>query len=351
MERRFLLYGANGFVGEIIARVAAERGLRPLLASRNEDAVGKLAQELGLAHRVFALGDSQAMDAALAETAAVLHCAGPYLQTYEPMVAACLRTSTHYLDITGELPVYYGVRENDGEARQKGVMLLPGAGFDVVTTDCLAVHLQQRLPSATKLTLAFHSQGPAGFPPGTIKSLLGLIPYGDKVRKDGRLVPAPRREQTRLIDFGQGPREATLLTWGDMFMAFHRTGIPNIEDYVMLSMDFRRLLRVVRYTRPLFSIEVVRKLLGAVIPSGSTAGDRAATKTHVWGEVLDDEGGRAVSRLHGPDAGVGWTAICALDVVERVLAGDFKPGFQTPGSAYGPELALEGEGVTWEDVL
>ena len=351
MEKSFLLYGANGFVGQVIARVAVERGFIPLLAGRNEDGVGKLAQELGLTYRIFSLDDSQAIDAALAETAVVMHCAGPYLQTYEPMIAGCLRTGTHYLDLTGEVPVYHGVSKSDDKARQRGVMLLPGAGFDVVTTDCLAVHLQQRLPSATKLTLAWHSDGPAGLPPGTINSMLGLIPFGDRVRRDGRLVPAPRREQTRLIDFGQGPREATLLTWGDVFMAAHSTGIPNIEDYAVLPMDSRRLLRAIRYARPLFATRAVRKMLRGNIPSGSTAEERKATKTHVWGEVTDDEGGRAVSRLHGPDAGVGWTAICALDVVERVLAGDFKPGFQTPGSAYGPELALIGEGVTWEDVL
>jgi short subunit dehydrogenase-like uncharacterized protein len=265
------------------------------------------------------------------------------------MVQGCLRTGTHYLDLTGELPVYQGVSEYGSAAEQKGIMLLPGAGFDVVTTDCLAVHLKQRLPSANRLALAFHGEGPAGFPPGTINSFLGLISHGDWVRKNGQLAPAPRRETNRMIDFGQGPREATLLTWGDVFMAHHSTGIPHIEDYAVLPMDMRRLMRAIRYARPIFSLQVVRKMLRSIVASGSTAEERAASKTHVWGEVTDDQGRRAVSRLHGPDGGVGWTTICALDVIERVLTGEYKPGFQTPGSVFAPELVLGSQSVTWED--
>lgn len=351
MEKRFLLYGANGFVGRVIAKTAVKRGLTPILAGRNEAAIRQLAADLNLDHHIFSLGDESALDDALGSVDAVLHCAGPYLSTYEPVVQGCLRTATHYLDLTGEIPVYKWVNEYGNEALERGIMLLPGAGFDVVATDCLAVHLKQRLPSANRLTLAFHSVGPAGFPPGTVNSFLGLIPYGDAVRKGGRLVPAPRREKNRVIDFGQGPREATLLTWGDVFMAHHSTGIPDIENYSVLPKDMRWLMRAIRYARPLFSLAFVRDLLRRNIKSGSTTEERSASVTHVWGEVTDDENRRAVSRLHGPEAGVVWTTICALDVIERVLAGDFKPGFHTPGSAYGPALALEARNVTWEDVV
>jgi short subunit dehydrogenase-like uncharacterized protein len=297
------------------------------------------------------LDEQAAVDKALEGVYAVLHCAGPYVYTYKPMIAACLRNGTHYVDITGEVPVYQGIARHDDEARERGVMLLPGAGFDVVATDCLAVHLQRRLPSATKLALAFHSTGPAGFPPGTINTMLELIPRGDWLRQDGRLVPAPRREQVRSIDFGRGPVEATMLTWGDVFTAHRSTGIPNIKDYAVLPMDFRRLLRAIRYARPLFSTKTVRNFIRNNVKSGSTAGEQAVSKTHVWGEVMDERGGRAVSRLHGPDGGVTWTALAALDVAEKVLGGDIKPGYQTPGSAYGPELALEAEGIIWEDVV
>ncbi len=350
MTKSFLLYGANGFVGRAIAETAVEQGFRPILAGRNGREIESLAKELDLACRVFGLDDEDAMDEALEQIDVVLHCAGPFLSTYKQMVQGCLRTGTHYLDLTGELPVYMGVSRFGPEAQERGIMLLPGAGFDVVATDCLAVHLKQRLPSANRLTLAFYAHGPAGYPPGTVNTFFQLIPYGDRVRREGRLVPAPRREKNRLIDFGQGPKEATLITWGDLVMAYHSTGIPNIEDYGVLSMGTRWLMRAIRYARPLFSPRFLREMLRRSVNSGSTAGERAATKTHVWGEVTDEKGGQATARLHGPDPGVGWTTICALDAIERVIAGDFRPGFQSPGSAYGPELGLQAHNVTWEDV-
>jgi len=350
MPTAFLLYGATGFVGEAIARRAVAQGLRPVLAGRNADRLAALASELGVEHRAFTLEDPQGMDAALAGVPAVLHCAGPYLHTAAAMVNGCLRTGTHYLDISGELPVYAALAKRDTEANAAGVALLPGAGFDVVPTDCLALHLKQRLPSATHLALAFHSDGPAALPPGTVNTFFELIPSGDRIRVNGELVSPPRRTKTRQIDFGQGPRTAMRLTWGDVFTAHRSTGIPNIEDYAVWSAGLRRQLAMVAYVRPLFRSRPVRELMKRTLKSGSTPEERGRTRTHVWGEVVDAEGRRAVSRLHGPEAGVTWTALAALSAVRRVLAGDAPAGFQTPATAFGADFVLECEGVSREDV-
>jgi short subunit dehydrogenase-like uncharacterized protein len=158
MPSDFLLYGSTGFVGGAIAHLAVQNGLRPIIAGRDAAKIEAQATELGIEHRVFSLDDSTAMDKALKEVTAVLHCAGPYIYTSKPMVDGCLRTGTHYLDITGEIPVYEALAARDTESKSRGAMLLPGVGFDVVPTDCLALHLKQRLPSATRVTLAFHSR-------------------------------------------------------------------------------------------------------------------------------------------------------------------------------------------------
>jgi short subunit dehydrogenase-like uncharacterized protein len=350
MAASFLLYGSTGYVGEAIARQALQAGLRPILAGRNAAKLAAQAQELGLEQRVFSLDDTAALDRALNDVPVVLHCAGPYLHTFKPMVAACLRTGTHYLDITGELPVYEAIAAQDAEAQARGVMLLPGVGFDVVPTDCLALHLKQRLPSATQLALAFHSQGPAGLPPGTQRTAIELLPYGNRVRRNGRLERPERGLKTRMIDFGGGPTLATRLTWGDLVMAYHSTGIPNIEDYVVLPAITRRLLAAMDYLGPLFQIPAVRKLLNYGVQPGPTAEQRAQTVTHVWGEVQDGQGRRATARLHGPEAGVIWTARAALATVQKVLAGEVAIGFQTPARAYGADFVLQSEGVTREDL-
>lgn len=346
----FLVYGANGFVGEAAARLAVQQGLRPIIAGRDAAKIEALAAELGLAFRVFRLDDATAVEQALRDVPVVLHCAGPYQQTYRPMVEGCLRTRTHYLDLTGELPVYEALAALGAQAKARGVMLMPGVGFDVVPTDCLAVHLKRRLPSATRLTLAFHSDGPAGLPPGTQRTAIELIPYGDRVRRNGQLVSPSESVKIRMIDFGRGPLAATRLTWGDLFTGYHSTGIGDIEDYVVLPKSTRRQLQMLFYLRPLFEFASVRRLLHRGVRPGPTPQQIALTKTHVWGEVEDDQGRRAVSRLHGPEAGVDWTTRAALAAVKRVLSGDAPAGYQTPGAAFGADFVLEVEGVTREDL-
>ena len=349
MTSDFLLYGSNGFVGSVIARRAVEQGLNPILAGRSEQAIKAQASQLGLEHKVFRLEDEQALEEAVGSVQAVLHCAGPYIHTFEPMVEACLRQRTHYMDITGEIPVLEQLQDRDQRAKQREVMILPAVGFDVVPTDCLAVHLKNRLPSATRLALAFHGEGPAGMPPGTANTLVEMLPHGIQIRRQSRLVRAQDFEPRR-IDFGAGPRLAYRLTWGDIFTAYFSTGIPNIQNYTVLSKSQVMALGVVRRVRPLFNLGFVRRLARQALPAGSTEAERAETHVHVWGEVKDEQGRRAAARLHGPEGGVEWTSMAALTTISRVLNGQFKPGFQTPASVYGPDFVLEVEGVQREDL-
>jgi short subunit dehydrogenase-like uncharacterized protein len=350
MPSNFLLYGSSGFVGDAIARLAVQTGLRPILAGRNAEKLKVQAAELGLECRPFNLEDATAIDQALKDVRVVLHCAGPYLYTYKPVVESCLRTGAHYLDLTGEIPVYQAIAARDEEAKARQVMLLPGVGFDVVPTDCLALHLKQRLPSATHLALAFQGQGPAGLPPGTQRTVIEMAPYGNFVRRNGRLENPERGMKTRPVDFGQGPITTTRLTWGDVFTAYYSTGIPNIEDYLVLPKAVGWMLGFMPYLSPIFKIAAIRNIAKLGVRPGSTAQERARTASHVWGEVTDDQGRRAVSRLHGPEAGVDWTGQAALATVRKVLAGNVVPGFQTPARAYGADFVLECEGVRREDL-
>lgn len=349
MRSNFLLYGANGFLGRAIARLAVQGGLRPLLAGRDEEKIRPLADELGLEHRSFDLGDNAAMDRALADVSAVLHCAGPFLYTSKRMLAGCLRTGTHYLDLTGEIPVYEALATHDTQARARGIMILPGVGYDVVPTDCLAVYLKQRLPAATRLTIGFRNIGPAPVPPGTAATMLEMIPYGICRRRNGRLERL-RRATSRMIDFGAGPVLGTLMTWGDIYMAFRSTGIPNIEVFAVFPPPVTRQMAVTNAVRGLFKLAVVRRFLRRGLTSGPTAEQLAQTRNSIWAEVEDDHGRKAAARLHGPEAGVVWASRAALAAVRRVLAGQAPVGFQTPALAYGADFVLDCEGVTRESV-
>lgn len=343
-----MIYGANGYTGELIAREAARRGLRPVLAGRSAAAIVPLAEDLGLEHRVVALEDARALDDALGAVTAVLHCAGPFARTSRPMVDACLRRRAHYLDITGEVEVFEACAARTAEARGAGVTLLPGTGFDVVPSDCLAAHLRSRLPAATHLALGF--QVGASVSRGTATTAAENIHRGGLVRRDGVLTRVPPGYKTRVIDFGRGPRTAVTIPWGDVATAFHSTGIPNVEVYMAAPAETRAMMVFARVAGPLLGTAPLQRLLKAAIrraPRGPSAEQRATAHSYLWGEATDATR-TVVSRLRAPES-YALTVQTALAAMTKTLAGAVRPGFQTPSLAFGPGFILEIEGVTRSD--
>jgi short subunit dehydrogenase-like uncharacterized protein len=315
------------------------------VAGRTASAVVALANELGLEHRPFALDDPAAVAAHLAGVAVVLNCAGPFARTAGPLAAACLQSRVHYLDITGEISVFEALAARDRDARAAGVTLLPGVGFDVVPTDCLAAHLKRRLPTATRLTLAFQGLGRVSH--GTATTLAENLPRGGAVRRDGKIVRVPAAWKTRTIDFGSCPVTVMTIPWGDVATAFHSTGIPNVEVYVAAPRGFRIGARVSRYLGWLLRRPAVRAKVRDFLTGGTrgpSAEERQRGRTHQWGEVEDDAGRRAAARQEGPD-GYELTVLAALAAAERVLAGGVATGYQTPATAFGPDFALSLPGV------
>ncbi len=349
----WILYGANGYTGELTARTAAQAGMHPILAGRNTSAVAALAQELHLEHRTAALDDANALDQMLATAGesgrpqVVLHCAGPFSRTSKPMADACLRNGVHYLDITGEIAVFEALAARYDEAKRAGVMLLPGAGFDVVPSDCLASHLNRRLPAATRLILGILALGSVSR--GTATTMLEGIESGQSglVRVKGKLTEAPIGAKMRDIDFGRGPRPSILMPWGDVSTAYHSTGIPNIEVYMSFPPAMIRAMQAGRYLGWLTKVPGVMSLLKQRVqsgPPGPSDEQRAKGLSLLWGLVEDDNGNRAESRLQTPE-GYTLTALSSLLIVRKVLAGQARPGFQTPSSAHGPDLVMEIPGV------
>ncbi|MCB0659263.1 MAG: saccharopine dehydrogenase NADP-binding domain-containing protein [Saprospiraceae bacterium] len=346
----FMIYGANGFVGQELAREAVSRGLQPILAGRNKEALAALASELDLVYKIFDLRHQQEVNQALRGLTLLMNCAGPFKYTYQPLVEACLKEKLHYLDITGEIPVFQAIQARDAEAKSAGVMLMPGSGFDVVPTDCLALYLKNKLPAAVELMLAYHAEGPARLPPGTAKTSVEMIPFGINVRVDGNLKQATDPFATRMIDFGSGPREAIRLNWGDVFTAFYSTGIPNISNYAVLHPKLIQRMKKVRKIRFLFRLKWFRARMQKQLKGGSTPEQRAQSTMHVWGEVKDPFGNVVQARLHGPEAGVVWTVKTCLDAIQEIEKGRILPGFQTPASVFGADFVLTGSGIIREDV-
>jgi short subunit dehydrogenase-like uncharacterized protein len=344
-SQRVLIYGASGYTGELVARRAVERGLRPTLAGRSAAGVGAVAARLGLPSTVFGLDDGPGLDRALAGYTVVIHCAGPFQRTSRPMASACLRARVHYLDITGEIAVFEDLARHDAEAQAAGVMLLPGVGFDVVPSDCLAAHLKRRLPAATSLELAFRGLGRISR--GTATTAVEGLGAGGAVRRDGKIVPAPVGSPSRKVDFGRGPVDVAAIPWGDVSTAYHSTGIPNITVYTHMPQPMLTLTRLSRSLAPLLGARPVRDVLRGLVrrqKPGPDDAERARGLSLLWGEARDDAGRRVSTRMRAPE-GYTLTAITAVLIAEKVLAGQWTPGFQTPSRAYGADLIMEVAGV------
>ena len=348
-----LIYGANGYTGRLVVKRAVSCGLQPILSGRNAAEIEAIAKEHGLESRAASLDDAASLDAALAGCAVVIHAAGPFSRTSKPMVDACIRNRVHYLDITGEIGVFETLasKARSAQARDAGVMLLPGSGFDVVPSDCLAAHLKRRLASATWLTLAF--SGGTGLSRGTATTMVENIQRGGAVRREGKITLVPAGWKQRDIDFGDKVRHVVTLPWGDVSTAYHSTGIPNIDVYTAAPAAAIRGMIISRYIGWLLATPPAQTFLKGRIQSGAPGPSdaaRAGATARLWGEAWDNDGNRVISRLRTAD-GYTLTALTSVAAAEKVLAGGAKPGFQTPSLAFGADFILEIAGSEREDVV
>ena len=348
---QWMLYGANGYTGELIAREAVRRGQKPILAGRNPAAIATLARELGCPSRSFSLDNHQTVVNARQGIALVLHCAGPFVETSAPMVTACLEARVHYLDITGEIAVFEAIFARDAEAKQRGVTLLPGVGFDVVPTDCLAAMLARKLPSANELWLAFSSPG-AQLSRGTLKTMIEGIGEGGAIRRDGKIVRVPMAFDAREIPFASGPRMAMTIPWGDVSTAFRTTGIPNIRVYSAASPKSIAKMRRMRPFLPIAGWKPIRRLLQAFAArrTGPSESHRTSGRTNLWGRAVDNQGAEVTMTMTTPE-GYAFTVLSALAAVQRILDSAPLPGSLTPATCFGADFVTTIEGVVIDPTL
>ena len=345
----FLLYGANGYTGKLIAQLAKEYGLKPILAGRRAEVLEPIAKELNTTYYVVDLDDTAKLESILKEVPLVLHAAGPFNKTAKQMIEACLKTNTHYIDITGEIIVYEMAKKQNDAALKAGIMLMPGAGFDVVPTDCIALFLKNKLPDATELKLAFASIG-GGLSHGTALTMTEGMGEKSAERKDGKIVRVPLGHKGMWVDFGIKKLFVMSIPWGDISTAYTTTAIPNIVTYTGVATKTFKLLKFQFLYNWLLRTSFMRNKAKKKInskPAGPSEERRLKSKGLVWGEVKNANGQTACARLIGPD-GYTLTAHTSLIIAKKIVSGNFKTGYQTPAGCYGADLVLEAPGVTRE---
>ena len=345
MKKKWMIYGANGYTGRLIVEAAQARGLSPILAGRNRQTIEAMASETGFDSIVFDLDDKAASIEALKGVAIVLHCAGPFSATSQQMIEACLENHCHYLDITGEISVFANAYKQSDEARHAEIVLMPGVGFDVVPTDCLAATLVKHLPAATAMTLAFMSGGRMS--PGTAKTSIEGLAGGGCVRKDGKLKWVPLAWKSREIPFATGKRIAMTIPWGDVFTAYISTGVPDIEVYTAASPSTVLRLKRMRMVRPLLAMQWVQNMMKRRIEksvTGPALGEREKSQMQLWGEVSSADGRSVSATMQTPD-GYDVTVTASLGIVEYLLKNEVEGGFYTPSLLMGGDYAVTLPGI------
>ena len=345
-----MIYGSTGFTGRLIAERAVATGLAPVLAGRKAERLREQAAELGLQWKAFALNDDDAIAAALADVGLVIHAAGPFIETAAPMMEACLKTGAHYLDISGELPVFQDALRRDAEAVAAGVMLMPGAAWSVVATDCLAAHVVRRSPNPKYLRIGIARSRLASR--GSARTALGLFSSQVAIRRNGALTGVPLGRLERSFDFGEGLRPGAALSWPDVLCAWRTTGVPNIEVYMDVGDATRIVAPFSSRIGEMFQLPALRPLLRAsaqFVPAEPDRETREDARQVIVAEVEDSWRGKTAARLTTPD-GYAFTAQACVAIAAQVLQGRHEPGFQTPAGLFGADFVLGLEGARRDDV-
>ncbi len=347
MKRPWLIYGAYGYSGQLIAELAAAQDLQPVLAGRDGERLGALAAALKFEHIQLDLSETARLAEVLQRFHLVVHCAGPFSATSRPMLDACLASRCSYLDITGEISVFAAAHSRAGEAKQAGIAVCPGVGFDVIPTDSLAARLKEALPDATHLALGFDSR--SGLSPGTAKTSVEGLAMGGCVRRDGLMQRVPLAWRTRSIDFGVGEKLAMTIPWGDVATAYYSTGIPNIEVFIPASPRMVKRLKKLNLVRGLLGLGLIQSFLKARIEKRVRGPDESARErdgTYVWGEARNAAGLTRTARLV---TGNGYTVTAhgAVGIARHLLENTVAGGYYTPSMLVGSDFvcSLPGSGT------
>jgi short subunit dehydrogenase-like uncharacterized protein len=348
-KTRFLLYGAYGYTGRLAAELAAAKKLDVVLAGRNKDALAGLGGRLNLPTRVVGLNDAKQLAEALKDIACVVHMAGPFAATSAPMLSACLATQTNYVDITGEIEVFEAIWSQKEKIQRAGITVVPGAGFDVVPTDCLAAYVASKLERPASLVIALRGLESAS--QGTLRTAIRQVSKPVLCRRAGAIVALDDRSP-RWIDFGSGEEPCVPVSWGDVATAFHSTGVGNITVYFRRTKFLRSVDILGKLFGPLLRSQIGQRGLAAIVhslPEGPSQAERIAHRGTIWAEAIDGSGRSSKASLSTPD-GYDFAANSALEISARISSLPVALGLVTPSQAFGADFVLSLPGCSRTDI-
>lgn len=349
MNEEWMIFGANGYAGQLITRYAVKKGHRPIIAGRNKKAIHALAKELDLPYRVFDLSDNIAEQ--VTGLRLVLNCAGPFSKTVKPILDACLEEKCHYLDISGELSVFDYCFQQNKKAQEQGCIVCPGVAFDIVPTEAVAVKLKNMLPDADTIKLGF--EGQMALSKGSSITLLEGVGNPDlsvyMVRNKGELckLSKPRIER-HAFEAGKPEKKSMSITWADLNGVFYSTKIPNISVFIPATIINRVSFAYMEWLKPFFGLKFIQNFFSKIIKlfvKGPSENELNKSRMVIFGEASNAKGD--IRRVYINVAhGYKFTYLAAVASVEFCLRQQDKSGYFTPSMLMGVDFVEELEGST-----
>lgn len=345
LSPNFLLYGANGYTGKLVLEELLKQNLKPIIGGRNSEQIKSLAVKHSLSYRIFSLNNHNDVLISLENIQILLNCAGPFIRTAKPLLKACLEKNVHYFDITGEIDVFEYAHSLDQKAKEQGIIICPGVGFDVVPTDCLALLLKEQFKyQADTLEIAFELQG--GFSNGTALTSLGGSGNKTRIRRNGKLESLPYGKLSKEISFPHKILAVTSIPWGDVYTSYISTEIPNITVYMAIH---PKMIARMRRLQKFFFLKdyqpfkyLVGKIVKRSIPTeGGPSGEvRKNSKCLIWGCVSDTSNIHKLEMFLQTPNGYDLTAVLATKTILIFDLIDSKSGYFTPSQLFGSEFIL-----------
>jgi len=337
---KILIYGANGYTGKLIVEKAVNSDYDITIAGRGIKSISKMGRQYNLSYLSFTLNEIKSNPKILKEFDIMLNCAGPFSQTAKPIIDACLKSHTHYLDITGEIDIFRLGKSYHQKAIDSKVVICPGVGFDVIPTDCLASRLNEFMPNADELILGFESTA-GKISPGTMATSIESLGYGGRIRKNGKILKVPLVYKSQKYDFGNGEKTMVTIPWGDVATAGYSTNIPNISVYIPMHPKQVQQLKRINWFPWLLRLEIIQNFLKKKVKKkikGPSIKERNNSKTYVWGQII--KGNKVLEGQLVTSNGYDLTVDGSLAVIDYIYKykNDIKGGYFTPSQLCGNDL-------------
>jgi short subunit dehydrogenase-like uncharacterized protein len=339
------ILGATGRIGRAVARRLAAQGLAPVLVGRDAEALATLVASLGGNASVRVSG-------ALSDTArmmgqerprVVVNTIGPFTHTALLIAQAC-RPGTHYVDLSNELPSVLELLAQDGRARQAGSIVVTGAGFGVLATECVVLTLCRDRPAAARVrcsAIPAVENEPGRIGEAFAASITGAFAYGGRQYEAGELTDARLLGDYSLVLLPDGRRIGTATgPTGELEAARRSSGAPSVVSATSMVPSSAMLRATLPALSALMRIGAVRRFATRRIASVVIKPTRKEAPPVSWSHARVDwpSGESREGWMRTGDAMV-FTADVVTEVVARLARGEGSPGAYTPGALFGPELA------------